>query len=94
MPPAPGRPHPVDLLLCGHHYQAGRAALHTAGATVYDEAGVPIMAGGSEQPPTASPPQRPAADPARYARFRSRPARTHVPARPPRRLSITFRNLL
>jgi hypothetical protein len=51
MPPAPGRPHPVDLLLCGHHYQVGRAALHTADATVYDEAGVPIMAGGSEQPP-------------------------------------------
>ena len=25
MPPAPGRLHPVDLLLCGHHYQAGRA---------------------------------------------------------------------
>jgi len=51
MPPAPGRLHPVDLLLCGHHYQAGRAALHTAGATVNDEAGVPIMASGSEQPP-------------------------------------------
>ena len=51
MPPAPGRLHPVDLLLCGHHYQAGRAALRAAGATVYDEAGVPIMTGGSEQPP-------------------------------------------
>ena len=51
MPPAPGRLHPVDLLLCGHHYQAGRAALRAAGATVYDEGGVPIMTGGSEQPP-------------------------------------------
>ena len=45
MPPAPGRLHPVDLLLCGHHYQAGRAALRAAGATVYDEAGVPVMTG-------------------------------------------------
>jgi hypothetical protein len=51
MPPAAGRPHPVDLLLCGRHYQAGRAALRAAGATVYDEAGVPVMTGGSEQPP-------------------------------------------
>ncbi len=51
MPPAPGRPHLVDLLLCGHHYQAGRAALHAAGATVYDEAGVLLMVGGSERPP-------------------------------------------
>lgn len=51
MLPAPGRPHPVDLLLCGHHYQAGRAALRAAGATVYDQAGVPIMTGGSERPP-------------------------------------------
>jgi hypothetical protein len=41
---------PVDLLLCGHHYRAGRAALRAAGATVYDEAGVPVMTGGSEQP--------------------------------------------
>ena len=64
MPPAPGRLHPVDLLLCGHHYRAGRAALRAAGATAYDEAGVPIMTGGSEQPlPAASPPQRLAADP-------------------------------
>ena len=51
MPSAPGRLHPVDLLLCGDHYQVGRAALCAAGATAYDEAGVPIMTGGSEQPP-------------------------------------------
>ena len=51
MPTAPGRPQPVDLLLCGHHYNAGRAALRAAGATAYDEAGVLIMTGGSEQPP-------------------------------------------
>jgi hypothetical protein len=51
MPPAPGRPHPVDLLLCGHHYHVGHAALPAAGATAYDDAGVPIMTGGGEQPP-------------------------------------------
>ena len=50
MPPAPGRLHPVDLLLCGHHYRAGRAALRAAGATAYDAAGVPVMTGGSVAP--------------------------------------------
>ena len=34
MPPAAGRPHPVDLWLCGHHYRASAAALDTAGARV------------------------------------------------------------
>jgi len=34
MPPAPGRIHPVDLWLCGHHYHASRAALLRAGARV------------------------------------------------------------
>jgi len=34
MPPAAGRPHAVDLLLCGHHYRVSRAALATAGAMV------------------------------------------------------------
>ena len=50
MPSAPYRPAPVDLLLCSHHYRTGRAALRTAGATVYDETGMLIMAGG-EHPP-------------------------------------------
>ena len=36
MPPAAGRPHPVDLWLCGHHYRASLAALLTAGANVED----------------------------------------------------------
>jgi hypothetical protein len=36
MPPIPGRPHAVDLLLCGHHYRISRRVLATAGATVYD----------------------------------------------------------
>jgi hypothetical protein len=39
MPPAPGRDHPADLLLCGHHYRASRAALGRAGAAVFDCAG-------------------------------------------------------
>lgn len=36
MPPTPGRPHPVDLWLCGHHYRASVAALQLAGATLED----------------------------------------------------------
>ena len=39
IPPAPARPHPADLLLCGHHYLASRAALADAGAVVIDETG-------------------------------------------------------
>jgi len=50
MPPAPERPYPVDLLLCGHHYRANRTALRAAKATVYDEAGLLIMDNGAEQP--------------------------------------------
>jgi hypothetical protein len=34
MPPASGRPHQTDLLLCGHHYRASRQALAAAGAVV------------------------------------------------------------
>ena len=60
IPAAHGRPRPVDLLLCGHHYRASRVALHTAGADVYDKTGVLIMTGEREQPfacrePTAQP---------------------------------------
>jgi hypothetical protein len=51
IPAAPGRPRPVDLLLCGHHYRVNRAALHAAGADVYDKTGILIMTGESEQPP-------------------------------------------
>jgi hypothetical protein len=36
MPPTPGRDHPVDLWLCGHHYRASLAALLGAGANVED----------------------------------------------------------
>ncbi len=41
MPPAPGRPHRTDLLLCGHHYRVSRHALTAAGATVSDLSGTP-----------------------------------------------------
>ena len=56
MPATQSRPYRVDLLLCGHHYQASRAALRAAGATAYDEAGVPVMTGGCEQPPAGREP--------------------------------------
>jgi len=36
MPPAPGRPHALDLWLCGHHYRASRQALAAAGARACD----------------------------------------------------------
>ncbi len=39
LPPASGRPHPVDLLLCGHHYRVSRRALAAAGALVVDMQG-------------------------------------------------------
>ena len=39
MPPTAGRDHPTDLLLCGHHYRAARAALAAAGASVFDRSG-------------------------------------------------------
>jgi hypothetical protein len=44
MPPAPGRDHPVDLWLCGHHYRASSAALLLADATVEDLT-IPLDAG-------------------------------------------------
>ena len=43
MPPAPGRPHPVELLLCGHHFRVSQAALAAAGAAVYDDTGVLVV---------------------------------------------------
>jgi hypothetical protein len=39
IPPTSARPHPVDLLLCGHHYLRSRAALAAAGAVAIDETG-------------------------------------------------------
>ena len=34
MPPAPGRPHRTDLLLCMHHFRGTRQALAAANASV------------------------------------------------------------
>jgi hypothetical protein len=34
MPPAEGRPHETELLLCGHHYRVSCAALSAAHARV------------------------------------------------------------
>ena len=48
MPPTARRPYPVDLLLCGHHFRASQAALQAAGAAVYDETGLLIMAGATD----------------------------------------------
>ena len=45
MPPTTSRPQPVDLLLCGHHFRVSQAALRAAGAAVYDQTGLLIMAG-------------------------------------------------
>jgi hypothetical protein len=42
MPPAPGRPHPTDLLLCAHHYRAAARALAEAGATVFTMTGAAV----------------------------------------------------
>ena len=36
MPPAPGRDHRTDLLLCMHHLRKSRRALSEAGAVVVD----------------------------------------------------------
>jgi hypothetical protein len=34
MPPTLARPHPTDLLLCGHHYRVSRQRLAALNATV------------------------------------------------------------
>ncbi len=43
MPPTATRPHPTELLLCGHHYRVSRHALDLAGATVLDLLGRPVV---------------------------------------------------
>jgi hypothetical protein len=52
IPPAAGRDHPTDLLLCGHHYRLSRSSLAAAGAAVFDCTGPPD--GEPEPPPTAA----------------------------------------
>ncbi|MFI5064227.1 MAG: hypothetical protein ACHP9Z_09650, partial [Streptosporangiales bacterium] len=38
------RPHPTDLLLCGHHYRASRHALEAAGAGIFSLDGASLTA--------------------------------------------------
>lgn len=45
LPPAPGRPHATELLLCGHHYRADHAALTAANARVLDRNGRRVIPG-------------------------------------------------
>jgi len=40
MPPTQARPHPTDLLLCGHHYRVSRQKLAALNATVQKLPGV------------------------------------------------------
>jgi len=47
IPAGSGRRHPVDLLLCGHHYRASLAALLGVGADAYDETGALVLGGGT-----------------------------------------------
>jgi hypothetical protein len=59
MPPTAARRHPVDLLMCGHHYRASQATLRAAGATVYDRSGAlvtPVADAGQPASPRASAP--------------------------------------
>jgi hypothetical protein len=39
LPATPERDHPVDILLCGHHYRRSSARLADAGAWVFDPTG-------------------------------------------------------
>lgn len=42
MPPAPGPPHPTELLLCGHHYRASQVVLAVSGAKVFSVTGAAL----------------------------------------------------
>jgi hypothetical protein len=42
MPSTSARPHQTDLLLCWHHYRAGRHSLAAAGATALGADGNPV----------------------------------------------------
>ncbi|HEX9064006.1 MAG TPA: hypothetical protein VF843_02800 [Streptosporangiaceae bacterium] len=39
IPPAPGRPHRTDLLLCMHHFRGSRSVLAASAASVLDMQG-------------------------------------------------------
>lgn len=54
IPPTAERRHPVDLLLCGHHYLTSRVALAAVKAVAIDETGTVL-----EPPPTSTEPTDP-----------------------------------
>lgn len=56
IPLASARRHPVDLLLCGHHYLSSKAALVAAGAVVMDETGAIIDPAPESNEPCGSAP--------------------------------------
>jgi hypothetical protein len=51
LPPVTRRTHPVDLLLCGHHYHVSKGALATANAKIYDSREVTVEVGQQAQDP-------------------------------------------
>ena len=63
IPPASAGRHPVDLLLCGHHYLSSKAALAVAGAVVMDETGAivdpaPVSNGNRDSAPARTAPRQ------------------------------------
>ena len=46
LPPTDSRPHPTDLLLCGHHFRQSRTALLAKGAAFLDLDGAPLVVDG------------------------------------------------
>jgi len=55
MPPSARRPHPTDLLLCGHHYRVSRKALAAAHAIVCGLGGMPSDTPGALLPELTAP---------------------------------------
>jgi hypothetical protein len=55
MPATPERPHPADLLLCGHHYRVSRQALIAAGARIFNLPGRADAAAAALLDPARSP---------------------------------------
>jgi hypothetical protein len=51
LPPGPGRPGEVDLLLCRHHYRVSRKTLDVIGAAIFDP---------DDAPPDPEEPEAPA----------------------------------
>ena len=39
IPSTATRPHPVEVLLCGHHYRRSQPTLHRIGSPIYDLTG-------------------------------------------------------